>query len=346
MKRLFLILWLAASTASMASIVRWDNGEVITDLNLSVAASMGLDLSYADLSNQTIQALIFNQSNLSHAKLDNCLIRWCTFNGVIMDGANLSGAWVESNSMVNLQAVGADFTSATVRWGNLSNANLAGITAPGSEWNSISMTGCNISGADFSNALIHDLSLAGCDGHDLQAPGLVVYSTALSNANFRWADFEGASIRNGSAAGSDFREASFQAATFASVGYGGADFRGATYSMESNFPAWFSYDDEGMLLAGSSAEATEEELSFQLTGAYPNPFNPNSRIEYVLEEAGLVQLSIHDLSGAQVAVLADEMQAAGVHTFNFNASGLPSGVYFARLSQGSMNSVIRMTLLK
>ncbi|KAB2920231.1 MAG: T9SS type A sorting domain-containing protein, partial [Bacteroidetes bacterium] len=77
-----------------------------------------------------------------------------------------------------------------------------------------------------------------------------------------------------------------------------------------------------------------------------NPFNPATTISYSLPAAGFVSLKVYDILGKEVAVLVHETQNAGANKASFDASQLPSGIYFARLSSGSFNSVIKMTLMK
>jgi len=64
---------------------------------------------------------------------------------------------------------------------------------------------------------------------------------------------------------------------------------------------------------------------------YPNPFNPETRINYQLKEESRVLLEILDIKGERVAVLVDGIQNHGEHTAIFNGSDLSSGVYVYRL---------------
>ncbi len=91
-------------------------------------------------------------------------------------------------------------------------------------------------------------------------------------------------------------------------------------------------------------------LHFQLEQNYPNPFNPSTRIEYSLETAVQVSLTIYNLLGLEVAVLVNGRQEAGNYSVSFpSANGtlnLPSGVYFYRLEAGSFVSTKKLLLMK
>jgi len=65
---------------------------------------------------------------------------------------------------------------------------------------------------------------------------------------------------------------------------------------------------------------------------YPNPFNPKTAISYKLLANSFVNIRLFDVLGREVAVLVNEIRAAGTHTVHWNASPLPSGVYYCRLS--------------
>ena len=96
----------------------------------------------------------------------------------------------------------------------------------------------------------------------------------------------------------------------------------------------------------TSAEDEELPTHVALSQNYPNPFNPSTTIEYALPQAGSVRLSVIDLLGKEVAVLVDGVRQAANHKVQFDASGLPSGMYLYRLETGGRVLVHRMTLLK
>jgi hypothetical protein len=90
-------------------------------------------------------------------------------------------------------------------------------------------------------------------------------------------------------------------------------------------------------------------LSFSLL-CYPNPFNPSTRISFTLPKAGYVDLNVYDVTGRLVRRLAGghigPPLQAGEHEVVFDASDLPSGIYFARLQAGEVSQTRKMVLLK
>jgi hypothetical protein len=79
---------------------------------------------------------------------------------------------------------------------------------------------------------------------------------------------------------------------------------------------------------------------------HPNPFNPSTHIQFEVKQAGRVTLKVYNNLGQEVANLVDEYLAAGRHTTTFDATGLPSGVYFYRLSVNGLTEVKKMELVK
>ncbi|MCL4512257.1 MAG: T9SS type A sorting domain-containing protein [Bacteroidetes bacterium] len=85
---------------------------------------------------------------------------------------------------------------------------------------------------------------------------------------------------------------------------------------------------------------------FQLDQNYPNPFNPTTVISYQLSAVSNVTLRVYNVLGQEVTTLVNERQNPGSYTVTFNASNLPSGVYFYRLRAGSYVSVKKLVVLK
>ncbi|HRI48289.1 MAG TPA: T9SS type A sorting domain-containing protein [Ignavibacteriaceae bacterium] len=89
-----------------------------------------------------------------------------------------------------------------------------------------------------------------------------------------------------------------------------------------------------------------EERGFNLSQNYPNPFNPSTRIYYRLNENGFVSLRVYNVLGKEVAKLLEEYQNAGERSVEFNATNLPGGIYFYRLTINNLTETKQMVLLK
>ncbi len=85
---------------------------------------------------------------------------------------------------------------------------------------------------------------------------------------------------------------------------------------------------------------------FVLYQNYPNPFNPATRITFELPSRAQVTVTVRDLHGRTVAVLADGERTAGTHVVEFDGSDLPSGAYTAELRTGRILLTRRMMLVK
>ena len=86
---------------------------------------------------------------------------------------------------------------------------------------------------------------------------------------------------------------------------------------------------------------------FKLESAYPNPFNPSTNIEFVLAENGHAGLKVFNLLGQQVATLFDQVAEAGkLYTVRFDASQLPTGIYFARLEAGNQRAMKKLLYVR
>ena len=86
--------------------------------------------------------------------------------------------------------------------------------------------------------------------------------------------------------------------------------------------------------------------TYTLQQNYPNPFNPSTTIRFDLPQAGNASLIIYDTQGREVVRLIDSWQPAGFHVATFDASGLSSGMYFARLTAGNSYQTRKLLLIK
>ena len=85
---------------------------------------------------------------------------------------------------------------------------------------------------------------------------------------------------------------------------------------------------------------------FELKQNYPNPFNPSTTIRYAVSSRQYVTLKIYDVLGNEVAILVNEEKPIGSYEVEFDATTLPSGIYFYRLQAGSFVETKKMLLLR
>ncbi|MCX6145606.1 MAG: endo-1,4-beta-xylanase [Ignavibacteriales bacterium] len=86
--------------------------------------------------------------------------------------------------------------------------------------------------------------------------------------------------------------------------------------------------------------------AFALSQNYPNPFNPSTNFEVRIANRELVHLSVFDVLGRTISTLINEECPAGVYAVRWDASSLPSGVYYYRLQAGAFVETKQMVLMK
>ncbi|MCD4761231.1 S8 family peptidase [bacterium] len=79
--------------------------------------------------------------------------------------------------------------------------------------------------------------------------------------------------------------------------------------------------------------------------SYPNPFNPNTTLQFTLPLATEVELTVYNMVGRQVDHLATGAYSAGVHEISWNAVDHPSGVYFGVLQTNQGDRVVNKLML-
>ncbi|MCX6162109.1 MAG: T9SS type A sorting domain-containing protein [Ignavibacteriae bacterium] len=91
---------------------------------------------------------------------------------------------------------------------------------------------------------------------------------------------------------------------------------------------------------------TELPTKYDLAQNYPNPFNPVTTIRYAIPRNSQVWLTVFDVIGREVETLINEKQSAGTYEAVWDASQIPSGVYFYRLTTNEFTSIKSMLLIK
>lgn len=106
-------------------------------------------------------------------------------------------------------------------------------------------------------------------------------------------------------------------------------------------------------LGGVTSVEDEVQFTFALEQNYPNPFNPVTTINFTLPSVGTThelsqqaKLTVYNLLGQEVRTLVNEAKLAGSYQIQFDASDLPSGIYFYSLTYGNHIQTRKLALLK
>ena len=105
----------------------------------------------------------------------------------------------------------------------------------------------------------------------------------------------------------------------------------------------FKFTDTG---GAVGVEQPAGAYEFSLSDNYPNPFNPETTIEFMVAHAGPVTLEVFDMLGRKLETLVEGELAAGRYRFVWSARGLASGMYAYRLRSGEYSAVKKLLVLK
>ncbi|NQS96923.1 MAG: T9SS type A sorting domain-containing protein [candidate division Zixibacteria bacterium] len=109
-------------------------------------------------------------------------------------------------------------------------------------------------------------------------------------------------------------------------------------------PDWYNWGESFDDLTGEASAFTPQR--YEISPAYPNPFNPETHLSFALPNNGKVSLIVYDITGREVAILAEGWYSAGSYEVVFDGSALASGVYFASFKAGDFIQVRKMVLMK
>jgi len=164
-------------------------------------------------------------------------------------------------------------------------------------------------------------------------------------------------IFNGNSGGSD-TTASIRKSTLDSI----ANLMGTTGdSVRCTWRAWAYNGLDSLQSAGAfiisfvrstigiQTISTEIPGKFALYNNYPNPFNPVTKIRFDIPNMtgnNIVKMTVYDILGKETAVLVNQNLKAGKYEADWDASNLPSGIYFYRITAGEFTDTRKMILVK
>ena len=143
---------------------------------------------------------------------------------------------------------------------------------------------------------------------------------------------------------------------------GGLNWIQQTSPTNATINSIFSVDTNNVYAAGSSGtilrtqnggnfvgiQQINSEIpdNYSLEQNYPNPFNPATKISFNIPKESFARLTIYNILGKEVKVLVNDNISAGKYEAEFDASDLPSGTYFYRLTAGDFTHTRKMLLVK
>jgi hypothetical protein len=92
--------------------------------------------------------------------------------------------------------------------------------------------------------------------------------------------------------------------------------------------------------------STEVPSDYKLFNNYPNPFNPATKIRFQIPHTDYVEIKVFDITGKNIKTLIEQSLKAGVYETVFNASSLPSGIYFVKMHTEGYTGINKIVLIK
>ena len=115
------------------------------------------------------------------------------------------------------------------------------------------------------------------------------------------------------------------------------------------WPAWGAQDTLSLRITIHDVVAVDEAFvpqEYALHPPYPNPFNPDVRVTLDVPETAYTEVTILNMRGQVVAVLAQEELTAGRYDYTWQGGQSPSGIYFFKVRTSSFEATQKVTLLK
>ncbi len=119
-----------------------------------------------------------------------------------------------------------------------------------------------------------------------------------------------------------------------------------TYNYSCTFHALFGMTGSFVASPVLVHENTSVVTDYDLKQNYPNPFNPVTSVRFSIPVSSQVKISVYTITGSLVSTPVNENLQAGEYRFNFDGSGLSSGIYFYRIEAGKYSAVRKMVLMK
>lgn len=130
----------------------------------------------------------------------------------------------------------------------------------------------------------------------------------------------------------------------AGQGHGGSFWHST--AQEAKYLNFFNQSFAATGVEDETGSVSGSPSKFCLGESYPNPFNPETVINYSVGERAPVLIEVVSLLGEGVAQIVNEEKAPGNYSARFNAAGLPSGVYLCVMRSGAFVQATKLMLMK
>ena len=128
-------------------------------------------------------------------------------------------------------------------------------------------------------------------------------------------------------------------------GFENVSYRGA-FGTDNWTANWAQFNPKNYTVIGINQISSSVPEKFSLEQNYPNPFNPSTNLEFGISKSGYVSLKIYDVLGKEVVTLVNANLQPGTYKYDFDASGLTSGIYYYTLRTQGLTETKRMSLIK
>jgi len=118
------------------------------------------------------------------------------------------------------------------------------------------------------------------------------------------------------------------------------------YGFDSNSNAPYQYASIGIDFGCLDSDKNELAPKAMKINNYPNPFNPQTTIEFEMSTAGNMKIDIYNLKGQKVETLINEQLSSGKHSVIWDAQNQPSGIYFYKAEKDGIVNTSKIILLK
>ena len=112
----------------------------------------------------------------------------------------------------------------------------------------------------------------------------------------------------------------------------------------NNLSVWTALINDSVNVGINEGQQIANE--FSLSQNYPNPFNPTTDFRFQIAEFRFVSLKVFDILGKEIATLVNKDLQPENYSIPWDASNLPSGMYFYRLTAGSFSETKKLMLMK